>query len=137
MQRTTIKQRGVFILESLIAVLIFSVGILGIVGLLAVSVTNAAGAKYRNDASLLANSIVGQMWVDDKTNASLKTNFESPNGTKFVTWKSDVTNAMPGSAANPPTITINTSNVATITVRWQAPGEPAAHNYILSALINN
>ncbi len=137
MQRTTTKQGGLIILESLVAVVIFSLGILGIVGLLTLSVKNTESAKYRNVAGLLANSITGQMWVDDKTNASLKTNFESPYGTQFVAWKSKVIDALPGIEANPPTITINTSNVATITVWWQAPGEPAAHNYILNALIIN
>lgn len=137
MQFTITKQRGVIILEGLIAVLIFSLGIIGIVGLLATSIKNTASAKYRNDASLLANQIIGQMWVDDKTNASLKTNFESPSGAKFVTWKSVVTNTLPGIATNPPTIAINASNVTTVTVWWQAPNEPAAHNYVISARINN
>ena len=133
----TTKQRGVVILENMIAVLVFSMGIIGIVGLLAASVQSTAGAKYRIDASLLADQIIGQMWVDDKANASLKTNFESPSGAKFVTWKSAVTNTLPGIAANPPTIAIDVNNVATVTVLWQAPGEPAAHNYVLSARINN
>lgn len=130
------KQRGMVILENLIAILIFSFGILGIVGLLAASMKNSAGAKYRNEASMLAGQIVGQMWTADKTNAALKSNFESPSGASFTTWKTSVENTLPGVATNLPTIVIDASNVATITVRWQAPGEPAAHNYVLIARIN-
>lgn len=137
MQIIISKQRGVVILENMIAILIFSMGILGIVGLLGASMKSAAGAKYRNDASLLANQIIGQMWVADKTNASLKTKFESPSGAAFVVWKNAVTSALPGVAANPPTIAIDANNVATVTVLWQLPGEAAAHNFVVSARVNN
>jgi len=129
-------QRGVVILESLIAILIFSLGILGLVGLLAASIRNNASAKYRTDASMLANQVVGRMWVADKSNASLKANFESPNGAGYAAWQTDVANALPGAAANAPTIAIDADNVATVKVRWQAPGEAAAHSYVLVARIN-
>ena len=131
------KQTGMAILENMIAILIFSFGILGIVGLLAASMKNTASSKYRNDASMLANQIAGRMWTSDKSNTSLKTNFESPSGTNFVEWKTSVASVLPGVAANQPTIQIDASNVATVTVRWQAPGEAAAHNYVLIARIND
>lgn len=137
MQTSTVRQRGVILLEGLIALLIFSLGILSIVGLLAVTIKNTTGIKFRNDASLLANRIIGQMWVADKTNAALQANFASPSGTKFVTWKSDVASNLPGTAANPPTIAIDANNVTTVTIWWQAPDEAAAHNYVVSARINN
>lgn len=130
------NQRGVVIVENMIAILIFSMGILGIVGLLAASMKNTAGAKYRTDASLLANQIIGQMWTDDKTNAALKTNFESPSGIQFVNWKTNVANILPGVAANPPTIAIDVNNVVTVTVQWQPPGEPTPHSYTIYARIN-
>lgn len=130
------KQRGMAIVENMIAILIFAFGILGIVGLLAASMKNSASSKYRNDASMLANQIVGQMWTADKSNTALKTNFESPSGANFVTWKTSVTNLLPGVAANPPTVEIDASNTTTVTVRWQSPGEAAPHNYVLVARIN-
>lgn len=130
------KQNGMAIVENMIAILIFAFGILGIVGLLAASMKNSASAKYRNDASMLANQIVGQMWTADKSNTALKANFESPSGANFVTWKTGVTNLLPGVTANPPTVEIDASNVTTVTVRWQSPGEAAPHNYVLIARIN-
>lgn len=130
------RQQGLAVVENLVAILIFSFGILGIVGLLASSMKNSASAKYRNDASMLANQIVGHMWLKDKNNAALKTNFESPGGAEYVSWKTSVGNVLPGVADNPPTVVIDANNVATVTVRWKAPGEPAAHNYVLIARIN-
>lgn len=130
------KQHGMAIVENMIAILIFAFGILGIVGLQAASIKNSVNAKHRNDAGMLANQIAGQMWTDDKSNTALKANYESPSGTRYLTWKTTVENQLPGVTNNPPTVAIDTNNVATITIRWQAPGESAPHNYVLIARIN-
>jgi type IV pilus assembly protein PilV len=132
------RQNGIAVVENLVAILIFSFGILGIVGLLASSMKSSASAKYRNDASMLANQIVGEMWVADKSNAALKAGFESPGGASFTAWKTRVGTTLPGitDTVNLPTVAIDANNVATVTVRWQAPGEKAAHNYVLTARIN-
>jgi type IV pilus assembly protein PilV len=138
---TTFKQQGSVILESLIAILIFSVGILAIVGLQGVSIKNVAGAKYRTDASLLANQIIGEMWVADKTSATaLQANFNSPAGVKYLTWTSSVQQALPGVVSGVggtlPIIVIDGNNQATITIQWQSPGEAAPHQHVTVARIN-
>lgn len=134
--RTNSRQQGMAIVENMIAILIFSFGILGIVGLLAASMKHSAEARYRTEASMLANQVVGEMWASDKTNAVLKEAFESPNGASFLAWRTRVTAILPGVATNAPTVSIDANNVATITVRWRAPGEPAAHNHVLVARID-
>lgn len=58
------RQRGISLLESLIAVLIFSIGILAIVSLQATSIKASTDAKLRADASFYASQIVAMMWVD-------------------------------------------------------------------------
>lgn len=130
-------QRGSIVLEALISILIFSVGILGIVGLQATAIKDSASAKYRTDASLLANQVIGQMWIDDKNNTALQTNYSSPNGGKYLTWASAVIQALPGVSASaiPPTITIGGNNEITVTVWWQLPDENAPHNYTAIARI--
>jgi type IV pilus assembly protein PilV len=135
----TIKQSGSVLLESLMAILIFSMGILALVALLGASVRDTTSAKYRTDASMLANEIIGQMWTDDKTNAALKNNYNSTGGAKYVVWKDKVTATLPGVSnanANLPTIAIDDNNVATVTVYWKLPGESISHNYVAIASIN-
>lgn len=142
------KQRGSFVLEALIAILLFAIGILAIVGLQAASIGNAAAAKYRTDASLLANQIIGQMWVADKTNAALSACFSGPAAASGVcatagtfdysTWASAVAQALPmATGVNAPSISIDASNAATVTVYWQAPKDNAPHNYSTVANIND
>lgn len=63
------------LLEALIAILIFSIGILAIVALQAVSIKLAGDAKYRSDAALLAEEMLAQMWVSDRTPATLSALF--------------------------------------------------------------
>src|SRR5439155_165247 len=48
------RQDGVMLLEALIAILIFSIGILAVVGLQAVSIRNVTDAKHRTEAAYLA-----------------------------------------------------------------------------------
>lgn len=161
------KQRGSFVLEALIAILLFAIGILAIVGLQAASIGNTAAAKYRTDASLLANQVIAQMWVADKTPQTLSANFCGGNappptspcirvscaaaGANYLAWASAVAQDLPGvsvaSGTNMPSITIDACPapgapavyywVATVIVNWQAPKDNAPHNYSTVATIND
>lgn len=130
-------QQGFMLLEALIAILIFSMGIIAIVGLQATSIKLSTDAKYRSDASLLANQLLGQMWVSDRTAATLQTNFSSPGGQKYIDWLANVNTALPGVSgvpANQPTVSVSTDAATlgqvTIKVFWQSPSEAAPHNYM-------
>jgi type IV pilus assembly protein PilV len=132
------QQQGSALLEALMAILIFSIGILAIVGLQATSISNASASKTRVDASLLANQIIGQMWVSDP--ATLATNFagaQGVGGPNFVTWSNNVAQILPGDSTLPaylPQISFS-GNVATITLKWLEPGGQA-HQYVVTATIN-
>lgn len=139
-------QGGFMLLEALIAIVIFSIGILGLLALQAVAINNASAAKYRSDASLQAENLVGQMWVSSRVPASLQANFSSAaGGQPYVTWASGVGAALPGAATYPPvvtvqpiTTTITPSSLVTITIYWKAPAEDKAappHQYTLVAQV--
>jgi type IV pilus assembly protein PilV len=131
------NQKGSVLLESLIAILIFSMGILAVVGMQAVAIKDTSQAKFRTDASMFANQLIGQMWADDRT--TLQASYNSPGGAKYQTWAALVTNAqtgLPGAAANPPTVVVDGTNTVTVTVRWQSPGESAAHSFVAVAQLN-
>lgn len=136
------QQTGAMLLEALVSILIFSIGILAIIGLQAAAVSASTDAKYRTEASLLTNQLIGQMWVSDRTVAILQTNFQSgagcgasgASGAAYTAWLADVSATLPGVAANPPTVCIaagaTAGNVVTITVFWQLPSSAgAAHQY--------
>lgn len=143
-------QAGSVLLEALIAILIFSMGILAIVGLQAASIKMSTDAKYRSDASMLSNQLIGQMWVSNRT--TLATDFASPSGVKYASWLTDVQATLPGvSGTTLPSVTItttvtaisatvsDTTHTVNMILRWQAPGESSSttpHSYAVSAQIN-
>jgi type IV pilus assembly protein PilV len=124
------KQKGVMLLEVLIAILIFSFGILSIVGLQAVSIKGASEAKYRSDASFLANELIGQMWMD---RANITTSYAASTD-----WKNRVAATLPGGSGT--VVVAVDPNVspqlrATVTVQWTLPGD-TQHTFVSVAQIN-
>lgn len=139
------QQSGIMLLEALIAILIFSIGILGIVGMQASTIKGSRDAKYRSDAGLLANELIGQMWIGARDGATLQTNFQGDgaasvtvaDGPTYTAWETRVAATLPGVALNPPLVTVapgvlgppQTSSTVSVIVRWQAPNETTAHSY--------
>lgn len=131
------RQGGFSLIEGLVAILIFSFGILALVSMQATSIQQSSGAKYRSEASLLANDLIGQMWVSDRTAATLQTNFNT-GGAGYNAWLANVQATLPTAAASAPTVAVSATGVATIDLFWKAPNEePAApaHRYTTVAQI--
>lgn len=145
------QQRGSSLLEALIAILIFSMGILALMGLQATSIKNSGDAKYRADAAYLANQIIGEMWVD-RANITLYAHQPggtvvcSPTGTtstngNVTDWLAQTSSLLPGAVSTNQQITIGTLTPSgaypvTITICWQAPKDITPHNFVATAQIN-
>lgn len=132
------------LLEALLGILIFTIGIIGLMGMQAAATRATADMKYRSEAALFAEQLISQMWAD--SHLTVATAYASPGGVKYLAWRGGITAAatgLPGAgdAANLPTVTVvqgvqgsaiaqPTATVVTITIRWQGPGEAAAHRYV-------
>lgn len=114
------QQQGVVLLEAMIAILIFSFGILSVVGLQAAMIKNTAQAKYRADANFIAQKMLGDMWAHP-TNIADYYNYDCsallPAGSCI---------AAPSSGGIPGQVTI--------TITWQPPGD-VQHNYVTVATV--
>lgn len=64
------EMHGVALLEALIAILLFSIGILGMASLQAKAVKLGADAEDRTSAAMLADEAVGLMWMNQTTTLS-------------------------------------------------------------------
>ncbi|HZQ60336.1 MAG TPA: pilus assembly protein PilV [Casimicrobiaceae bacterium] len=133
-------QQGSFLLEALIGILVFSFGVLGLVGLQAQSIRHINDAQYRGEAVYLAQSVLSKMWADDQTTLAAK---YQPGGAGYIQFR-EMVKSLPGGAdtANAPTITVTAgpsvgSSLVTISVFWVMPGETAAqqHNYTMQAVV--
>lgn len=146
LRTTQFSQRGSLLIEGLIAILIFSMGILALAGMQANAIGHVTDAKFRADASFFANQIIAQMWADDRSLAALQLNYNTGN-TKYNIWKTAVTDAitgLPGAAAIPPTIAVvsaaplpGSQATVTVTVNWLQPNSGAVHRHVAVAYINN
>ena len=147
------RQTGSMLLEALISVLIFSMGILAIIGLQAASVKASSDAKYRTEASFYANELIGKMWVSSRSVAALTASFAGTGGaggTEYVAWTGNASTLaagtimgdLPGAQLNPPSVVVESvpgghqSSKVTITIHWQLPGESTVHQYITVAQIS-
>lgn len=102
-------QRGSMLLEALISILIFSIGILAIVGLQAGSVKLSTDAQYRTEASLLASQQINAMWANVAAATTLVNaagtpvafdpaefdTFDSPAGANYLAWHGAIAQALP------------------------------------------
>ena len=107
------------LLEALIALLIFSLGILAIVGMQATAIQDLGEGRYRSDAAFLANQILADMWSNSSALASYAWAGGGNAPAQISAWVGSVQNRLPGAVAFPPTITVAANNAVTVTVRWQ------------------
>jgi type IV pilus assembly protein PilV len=108
-------QSGVALLETLIAILVFSLGVLGVVGLQASMIKHTGDARYRIEASYLAQQRIGAMWMDQTNLAS------------YVETATDISGRLP---AGERSVTVDAATrLVTVTVTWQQPGSTDKHKY--------
>jgi type IV pilus assembly protein PilV len=140
------QQRGFLLLEVLVAIVIFSVGVLGLIGLQASMTKAQTGSKFRADASFLAQRLVGNMWVD-RTGLN---NYDTTTGCnahpRCSQWVSEVANSLPGGEAtvNVTTLPNGTDSFGrvvaaevTITINWTPPNEEQHRFTTVSAVAAN
>jgi type IV pilus assembly protein PilV len=132
------RQKGSFLLEALIAILLLSVGILGMVGLLATSIRASNDARYRSEAATLANGMVADMWALNP--AQLDAQFGG-GGAKLTAWQAKAASLLPSADVAPPNVDLTQpglslqSRTVVVTVFWQLPGSTEKHSYMLTAQI--
>jgi type IV pilus assembly protein PilV len=106
-------QRGMALIECLMALLIFSVGLLGLLGLEARVMNISTDSENRNRASMLASEVASQMWLN---------NTVLPTAPPIVAAGANAGNqtlgGLPGGIVNV-TAVPGTTNAADITVTWQ------------------
>jgi type IV pilus assembly protein PilV len=142
-------EQGVALLEVLIAILIFSIGILAVVGMQVTAINNVNDSKYRSEAAFLTNRLLSQMWTDAGNIAGYDYPGTGTAPAKLTNWITDTTygvnSRLPHAADLPPIVTITGASASgaqvTIKVRWLSPEEfsqnppPAAHVYTVVASV--
>jgi type IV pilus assembly protein PilV len=141
-------QSGVLLIEAMVAILIFTIGVIALMGVQAAAVRSNSDSKIRMDAEFFADQLLSEMTVDgrDANNkidaTALQAKYGSASaGSGFVSWRTRVLNVAnggipTGSVATPLTVTVaqvpvvNPSDpsaaVVTIIIQWVAPNDSSA-----------
>jgi type IV pilus assembly protein PilV len=134
------SQRGATLIEGLVAITIFSLGILAVIGMMTTHMATAGDARYRMEAAQFAESIMADMRAADI--ASRDTDFTGPSGSAYLAWVDRIEAAkLPLAGADEDTpqldIAIAGRNV-TVTVLWRAPAERSStpHKYIANGAMD-
>lgn len=126
--------RGVVLIEILVAVLLFSIGVLGLIGLQIASTKNVGESQYRVEAAMLANSLTAQMRTSPA--ATRATDFASPGGTRYAAWRDSVTSTLPGASSTPPTVDTSTYPTVTVTIMWRAINDTGTRQYVATTALD-
>jgi type IV pilus assembly protein PilV len=124
--------KGAALIEALVGILIFSIGILGLVGLQATMTRAQGAAKYRADAAYLSSEVIGAMWVDKLNRAS----YATTPGTvctypRCAEWVNKVKADLPQAQVQ---LSPDPSGAVSLTVTWTSSNE-GTRTYALSTSI--
>lgn len=128
-------QNGSILIEALVAILIFSFGVLGLVGLQGAMVRNQTDAKFRTDAAFLVSEFVGLV-QSDQANLS---NYVTSAGTscgyqKCLDWVRKVKNGLPDGKATVVYVAGASGGAYSITLTWTMP-DGSSHQYVSATSI--
>ena len=126
-QASAFKQKGAMLIEVLVSILIFSFGLLGLVGLQAVASQNSVNAQDRSVAANIANEMVTEMWLRNTSNPA---NLAAP----IAAWQARIASCnLPGSRTNcnlPGAVGTAVMNgaITTVQITWRPTSRRAAEN---------
>ncbi|MEJ5127877.1 prepilin-type N-terminal cleavage/methylation domain-containing protein [Comamonas sp. MYb21] len=101
------SERGFALIEVLVSLVIFSLGVVGLMGMQTRALQASTDAQDRSMAAMLANSVTSEMWAIKST---------SLGNSAVEAWKEQVIGALPRGKGE---ITENISGTdATISVKW-------------------
>jgi type IV pilus assembly protein PilV len=128
--RRAVSPHGFVMLEALVAALIFSIGVLGLVSLQASMTRSQTISKYRGDAIYLADELVGLLWSD----LPRVTNYTTANCATYTRcndWLGKVGRTLPGATT---VVAVNGgTGKLDITISWVT--QSATQNFTTSTAI--
>ncbi|MDQ2696627.1 MAG: type IV pilus modification protein PilV [Pseudomonadota bacterium] len=130
---------GFSLIEVLIAVIILSIGLLGMARLQIISMQNNNGAFYRSQATLLANEILDRMRLNLTAAGSYAIAADAPAPAAdscvanpcdpaavaqadLMEWRAEIARLLPAGTGS---IVVDANNVVTVDILWTDPAAAA------------
>jgi type IV pilus assembly protein PilV len=124
------RVRGFTLLETLVALVVFSVGLLGIVALQARSIQLSVDGDDRNRAAVMADEVISLMWTAAVGGGNSTCGGTTVCAVQLTTADFDAWNTRVGAALPGGTGTVSapdaTTGLITVQINWRPPSRPAA-----------
>lgn len=153
------RQQGVVLIEALIGIVIFAIGVLAMIALQAVAIAKQMDAQSRIEAANMAGRLLGQIQsqIDRSSAAAIQASLSQfehqASGTNcnfsgaasshalVSAWANAAQSGagrLPGATAGMQQIRTDTGNFnrVTITQCWQAPSDPVPRRYTVVSYVN-
>jgi type IV pilus assembly protein PilV len=141
------RARGVTLIETMMSILVFSIGLLGMAKMQSQSVVVSRDAMYRAEASMRAHEIIGVIWTD---RANVDSYQHRPGGTvcepsgsassqvNVTNWLAEFTTAgaaaqLPGATTDLQQIVVTTSGstkIVRVHLCWQSPQDGTPRSFV-------
>ena len=117
------QQKGGILIEVLVSLMIFALGVVGLLGSMAVTSKHSSENRFRAEAVSIADELFGQMTVSNPATLSTEYAVGSP---LFQAWLINRVQTLPGGNAG---IVFDPGAMAggflvSLTITWAAPDEP-------------
>ncbi|OGU20179.1 MAG: type IV pilus modification protein PilV [Hydrogenophilales bacterium RIFOXYD1_FULL_62_11] len=115
------RQKGFTLLEVMVAMLVLSIGLLGLAGLMASSLRNNHSAYYRSQATWLAYDVMDRMRTNRPNAAGYVVGIPGASaagglaGADVADWKAMIANALPEGDGE---VAINAAGEVTVGIQW-------------------
>ena len=137
MPRQSLLQRGFSLIEVLVAVVVFSLGVLGLVRMQATAVRLSTDARQRAEATFLADQLLARMLISDPATASSFAHKASgtgscaPSGPRstnpaLLDWLAQVTAAFPRVSIDDQQVIVDGADV-TVRLCWKNGENDSPH----------
>ena len=133
-------QRGAFLIEALVAIVVFLFAAAGVFAALANALHASSNASLRSSASNLVASTLAHMQLEDP--ATLASRYDSSAAGSGYTTLATFARRFPGVTAtsNQPVVSVNdgvsaASRRVSVTVFWQLPDEPLPHRTTMTTVV--
>lgn len=110
------RQRGMTLIELMVAMVVMTVGMVGLLTLMARATQTTAGVEDTQRAAVLAADLTNDMWA-----------YSTVNPPTIAAWKTRVADVTKSGLYNATADVTMTGQVATISIDWQTPSGYARH----------
>ena len=131
------RQRGVALLEALLAAVLLAIGLLGTIGLQARAYSALSDASMRAEATIAAERLIGVMTADSDSLLAYRLSAGGTPGTRLAPWYAATRKSIPGARVSVTVVPGTGGGAAnvSIAISWQRKSGGMSNTHNVRALI--